>query len=710
MSKNHYEEATKQKTVWEVEGMTCSACAHTITRYLEKKGFNNVKSDYLTGRVSFEGDIRDEDELRRGLALLGYPVKERQRRKNKIPVTINSLEGRFLIAAVLTLPLLLHMFFPIPLLHQAWLQFGLCMPVMIIGFYQFGRSAWQSLRLGVTNMDVLVFLGSSAAFAYSVYGALILNEARYLFFETSAAIITFVLLGNVIEKRAVAQTRNAVQQLIRLQPLQARRVELSGDERLEMIREVPAASLRPGDIIQVNQGERFACDGIVLHGTALADESMITGEAISIEKTIGDRVIGGTVLVQGSVRVKATATGPQTVLANIIASIEEAQRTKASIQRQADKVTAVFVPLVLIVAAMTLAIGHWVAGLAFASALMPAIAVLVVACPCAMGLATPAAVAVGVGRAARMGILVKNAQALELLVQAKTMVFDKTGTLTTGRFQLSALETFGISEQEAKAIIAGLEQHSTHPLAASLRTIFHEVKPMHMRGVSEQKGLAISGFDKTGNFYQLGSARLLQKPTEGPWNVVLLKNGSLVARLALEDEIRPEAYQLMHFLRTHRIEAILLSGDNAFRVKRVAEALGIKRHYAFMLPDDKLKIIHELRRNGVVVMVGDGINDAPALTAAHVGISLSGATAIAIDAAQIILLHNDLGKIQQTWKLSRLTLRTIRQNLFWAFFYNTLAIPIAALGYLQPIIAAFSMAFSDVIVIGNSLLLRWRHL
>ncbi|MCS6917892.1 MAG: cation-translocating P-type ATPase [Chitinophagales bacterium] len=704
------EKAAGDRVVWEVEGMTCVSCANTINTYLQKKGMKNVHSDYLTGRVTFEGTVSDPEMLQRGLLRMGYRVKHPSGETSRTTHALLTLEGRFLASAVFTAPLLLHMILPVQALHEAWVQFALTVPVMLIGWYQFGRSAWQAARNGMANMDVLIFIGSTSAFVYSIYGTLILQEERYLFFETAAAIITLVLLGNVIEKRAVAQTRSAVRELVRLQPMKARRIAFFGDSRFEVEETVDVSDIRRGDYLSVISGERIACDGRVVSGSALLDESMVTGESAPVQKGAGDRLIGGTVVVEGSLRMQAEATGAETVLSQIIASVEEAQRSKATVQKQADRVTAVFVPVVLAIAVSTLVVGHWIVGLPFESALMPAIAVLVIACPCAMGLATPTAVAVGVGRAARMGILVKSVHALELLAQVRTMVFDKTGTLTTGGFRLADRETFGVTNEEVASVVAALERHSTHPLAVSLRNLFCDAPPLHLKTVTEKKGLEVAGTDEHGNEYRIGSPRIVSEPMDAHWNVVVLKNGKLIGRLALEDELRGEAGELMAFLRSKGIRIVLLSGDHEFRVRRLADHLGISEFYGSVLPADKLKIIEKLRRDGLVAMVGDGINDAPALAAADVGISLSNATAVAVDASQIVLLHNNLRRVEHAWKLSRLTLRTIRQNLFWAFFYNALAIPIAAFGYLQPMIAAFSMAFSDLMVIGNSLLLRLRRL
>ncbi len=696
---------------WDVEGMTCVGCSQTITRFLERKGMTNVQVDYTSGRVHFEGKQPDEEVLAQDLLKLGYRVKTKEPPRKYIPTKrLDQTTLFLLVSALFTTPLMLHMVISWPLLHWSEVQFLLTLPVVGIGVLQFGRSAFYSLKMGTANMDVLVFLGSMAAFGYSCYGALLLREERYMFFETSAAIITLVLLGNVIEKRAVRRTQSAVEALVRLQPQRARRIDGAGDSQKETLSTIDAANIRQGDTLLVAAGERIPCDGQVLWGSALVDESMLTGESLPKEKQVGDQVIGATVVHSGTLKITATAVGNASTLARIIELVKEAQRQHPPIQKLADRITAVFVPIVVLIAVLTLAVGVLWQGLPFEKSLMHAIAVLVIACPCAMGLATPTAVAVAIGRASQAGILIKNAQVFERLPTVKTVVFDKTGTLTDGRFRIRQLRTFDLSENEARSIIYSLEQYSTHPLAVSLRQDLAGSTVLALSDITEEKGLRIYGRDQAGNTYEVGSSRLSPNRLQEPWNIVVKKNGAVVATVEMVDELRPQAEALIEFLQKQGVHVVLLSGDTEERVAAAARKLNISTYYASVLPEEKMRLLKELRQQGALVMVGDGLNDTPSLALADVSISLSGASSAAINAAQIVLLNDDLSLIQDLWHLSRRTLSTIRQNLFWAFFYNIVAIPIAALGFLQPIVAALSMAFSDVMVIGNSLLLLSRKL
>ncbi len=692
---------------WTVEGMTCVGCSQTITRFLERKGMTNVQVDYSSGRVHFEGNQPDEHVLAQDLLKLGYRVKTKELpRKRVLTKGLDRTTLFLLVSVVFTAPLMLHMVISWSVLHWPEVQFLLTLPVVVIGVLQFGRSAFFSLRMGSANMDVLVFIGSMAAFVYSCYGALVLREERYMFFETSAAIITLVLLGNVIEKRAVRRTQSAVEALVRLQPQRARRIDDPGDPRREKVSTIEAADIRQGDNLLVATGERIPCDGQVIWGSALVDESMLTGESFPKEKQVGDQVVGATVVHSGTLKITATAVGNASTLARIIELVKEAQRQHPPIQKLADRITAVFVPIVLLIAVLTLAVGVLLQGLPFEKSLMHAIAVLVIACPCAMGLATPTAVAVAIGRASQAGILIKNAQVFERLPTVKTVVFDKTGTLTDGRFRIRQLQTFGLSENEARSIIYSLEQYSTHPLAMSLRQELAGSRVIPLCDITEEKGLRIRGRDQAGNRYEVGSGRLSPDMLQEPWNIVVKKNDAVVATLEMVDELRPQAEALIGYLQKQGVHVVLLSGDIEERVAATARRLNIPTYYARVLPDEKMLLLKQLRQQGALVMVGDGINDTPSLALADVSISLSGASSAAINAAQIVLLNDDLSLIQDLWQLSRRTLRTIRQNLFWAFSYNIVAIPIAAFGFLQPIVAALSMAFSDVMVIGNSLLLR----
>ncbi len=668
--------------------------------------------DFSSGSVRFESEGQvSREELVHGIEGLGYHVaSDDEKRKTSFFHWLRPVQNKFYFCLLFTVPLLLHMILPWPVLHDPWIQLLLCLPVYTTGIFYFGRSALGSLKEGVPNMDVLIMIGSSAAFFYSLIGGIFLHNNDYLFFETSATIITLVLLGNLIEKKSIVRTRAAVESLAALQPQKAKRIDFFGNEKFEVITEIDHHEIKNGDYFLVNTGDRIPADGQIVWGGGWIDESMISGENMPVEKRLSGPVITGTVLTNGSIKMQATAVGKQTVLSQIIDMVNDAQRNRPHIQKLADKVTAVFVPVVLAISALTFVVAFLVIHVSFQQALMNSIGVLVISCPCAMGLATPTAVMVGIGRAARLGILIKGAQTLETFASVKTIVFDKTGTLTTGIFKIHRIASIGITDEELKKILVSTEKYSSHPIARSICDELSDVRSFAVQEIVEQKGISIQGKDEVGNIYEVGSERIFTDKTEGAWNVFVKKNGIMAGIAEVTDEVRAEAKPMVDFLKSAGIKTVMLSGDKKENCRRVAETLGIDEYHFEKLPDQKRSIIKSLRDQGTVAMVGDGINDAPALAAATVGVSLSHATQVAIDAAEIILLQNNLLLLVQAIKISRSTLKTIRQNLFWAFFYNSLAIPVAAVGLLRPIVAALSMAFSDVIVIGNSLRLRTRRL
>lgn len=703
----------EKEIVWNVEGMTCSSCATTVTKFLEKRGMKDVFVDFSSGAVKFHGNGNfNTTELSSGIESLGYHVNSTGAHQSAVALQwFKTLEAKFYISLVFTIPLLLHMALPFPLLHDPVVQLILCLPVFTIGLLHFGKSAWGSLKEGIPNMDVLIFVGSTAAFVYSTIGLFIYKDLNYLFFETSASIITLVLLGNLIEKRSVKRTRSAVTELTKLQPHKVKRIDFYGNEAFEVITEVDHHDISAGNYFLVNTGDRIPADGIVTWGKGWADESMITGESIPVEKNKGDSLITGSVLKEGNVKLQAKAVGTETVLARIIELVNDAQRNKPAIQKLADRITAIFVPAVFSIAVVTFLAGYFLFDLSFQQSLMSSIGVLVISCPCAMGLATPTAVMVGIGRAAKKGILIKGAQSLETLTSVKTIVFDKTGTLTTGKFKINRLVSNNITEAALKSILVSIEKYSSHPIAKSVVEELKNEPAFSITQVTEKKGVSIAGFDEAGNSYEAGSYQVAAGlTTDNSFNVYVLKNHLLVGMADVRDEIRSEAKTAISYLKKAGIKTVMLSGDREAACSAVASQLGIDVYHSQKNPEEKLSIIRQLMKVSPVAMVGDGVNDAPALTAATIGISLSNATQIAIDAAQVILLHNDLSLLPEAFRISKHTLLTIRQNLFWAFCYNIVAIPIAAFGLLRPVVGAASMAFSDVMVIGNSLRLRAKKL
>lgn len=695
----------------EVDGMDCNNCAMSITRFLERKGLEEVFVNFQTKEVRFQ---EDEDhfaleKVKKGIHKLGFTVVEAEQ-----PAIWWTFKRKLLISALFTAPLLFgHLLMMaglhLPWLENAWVQLFLCLPVYIIGLLHFGRSALNSLKEGILNMDVLIFTGSTAAFIYSVIG-LILAEPKYIFFETAATIITLVLIGNWMERKAVAKTTSAIADLSQLQVEKANKIMPSGT-----IISIKKEELRKGDLLQVNEGDKVPADGVVVAGDVEVDESMLTGESLPVPKRVGDKLIGASLLVAGNMQMEITAVGKDSILSQMIELVKTAQQDKPDIQRLADKISAIFVPVVLGISVLTFLGGHFLAGFTPQQALMNAIAVLVISCPCAMGLATPTAVMVGVGRLARQGILIKGGQTVEIFSRIKQIVFDKTGTLTTGKFKLDGIDYLQNDKRKIHSLIHKLEQRSSHPIAKSLVEEMEELpngQNIPFARIEEEKGLGILAEGEDGVQYKIGSARILsdQQVNRKDHQVFLLENDQLIASIGLQDDIRADAREMIQRLQDIGVETIILSGDQQAKTAKVAHSLGVKHFHGEQLPAEKLQRIDDLRQNGLTAMVGDGINDAPALARADIGISLGGASQAAIQSAQIVLLKPQLNRIFEALVISKHTVKTIKQNLFWAFAYNIIAIPIAAAGYLNPMWGALFMAFSDVIVIGNSVLLRSKRL
>ncbi|RZA02397.1 MAG: cadmium-translocating P-type ATPase [Sphingobacteriaceae bacterium] len=682
-----------------VTGMHCNNCALSVHKLLEKKGLNNILVDFAGEEVKFSTQNEaDLPNIIKDIEGLGYKVVEDAALHQ--PKFYEKVENKFIFCAIFTAPLLLHMVFPWHFLHNPIIQLILCLPVFIVGCLHFGKSAINSIRGGVPNMDVLIFIGSTSAFVYSLIGTIQNLGSNYLFYETAATIITLVLLGNVFEKRSVTQTTSAVKDLIKFQQVTANRI-IDGT-----VETISAREIKPGDTLIVNQGDKIPVDGEILSGSASVDEAMLTGESVPVEKDKYDKVIGGTIVQNGTFHMLATKVGSNTILSQIIDLMKKAQAAKPPVQKLGDKVASIFVPVVLLISLLTFAITYWGDFASLQTSMMNAIAVLVISCPCAMGLATPTAVMVGLGRAAKNGILIKGGDTIEAVANTKYVVFDKTGTLTTGKFHIQDLKVEDGADLEAvRGMITAIEERSNHPIA---RSLVNELKTLPqtkliLRTAQEEKGLGMRAEDVEGNNYFLGTGK---STIESDFNIALYKNQVLLAQIAIEDTIKPEAAGLITKLKAMDIVPVLLSGDKANRCKKVADILGISEVHSEKLPDEKLSIIDIYKQKGKTVMIGDGINDAPALTKADVGVSMNDASQIAIQSAKVVLLNTDLQSVIQFLQISKHTLITIKQNLFWAFAYNVVAIPVAALGFLNPMWGAFTMAFSDVVVIGNSLRLK----
>jgi len=726
VGKAGYDVATSE-VLLDIEGMTCASCAGRVEKALMKvPGVLTASVNLATERATVRA-LRGVTAatLRAAVERAGYSaadVLDAKPRNGKRspewwPVALSAVLSVPLIA-----PMLLQLF-GIHRMLDGWLQLALATPVQFWLGWRFYRAGWKAVRAGAGNMDLLVALGTSAAYGLSVY--LMVRGANdgmpNLYFEASTAVITLVLLGKWLEGRAKRQTADAIRALNALRPATAR-VRRDGAEI-----DVPVEQVAVGDMVLVWPGERVAIDGEVAEGRSHVDESLITGESLPVAKGPGDRVTGGAINGEGALTVETLAVGAETTLARIIRMVESAQAAKAPIQRIVDRVSTVFVPVVLGIALLTLLAwatfnGNW------EQAIINAVAVLVIACPCALGLATPTAIMTGTGVAARHGILIKDAEALEVAHSVTTVVFDKTGTLTEGRPSLVAiLPTPGQTRNDVLTLAAALQTTSDHPLAHAVLDLVRD-EGLSVPKAEAAKALPGRGVEATvhGDVLALGSTRLLRElnvetsalateadglEREGRTVSWLVRkegsDASLLGLMAFGDSPKASARDAIARLQRLGIETIMLTGDNRGSAAMVARALGIEEFRAEVLPGDKASIVQALRASGkVVAMVGDGINDAPALAAADVGIAMSTGTDVAMAAAGITLMRGDPRLVADSLDVSRRTYAKIKQNLGWAFAYNVLGIPLAAFGLLNPVIAGAAMAFSSVSVVSNALLLR----
>jgi Cu+-exporting ATPase len=682
----------------DVEGMTCAACAARIERSLNKMEGVEASVNLATEKavVRFSDGNQNLESILARIRDTGYDAHvAREGEIRDHAVENRKARNDFLLAAVLTAPLLLHTLVP------GWLQFALATPVQFWSGRRFYRGAWKALRGGAANMDVLVALGTSAAYLFSV-SVLFFQLNQHVYFEASAVVITLVLLGKYLEARAKTRAARALEGLMRLQP------KTAFVERGGRLVEVEVASLEPGSQFVVRPGDPIAVDGRVVEGRSAVNESMLTGEAMPVDKQPGATVFAGTINTEGSLKCLATGTGKATVLAGIIRLVAAAQASKPPVQRLVDKVSGVFVPVVVGIALLTWVFWFFHSG--FTSALLPAVAVLVIACPCALGLATPTALMVGVGAAARAGILIRNAAALEGAQKLDTLVFDKTGTLTQGVPEVTAVVPANESTpDEVLEVAAALESRSEHPIGRAI--VRRKVSRRVVRDWRSHGGRGVSG-TIDGQPARLGSPNFLEKDNPGlEGTVVGVALGSrFLGWIVLADALRESSAGAVARLRAMGIEPVILSGDHPGAVARIAAELGIARWKGGVLPDVKAAEIDALRKEGRNIgMAGDGVNDAPALAKADVSFALASGSGASLDVADVTLMKNDLAGIADAIALSRATLAKIRQNLFFAFVYNVLGLPLAAAGMLSPVIAGAAMALSSVSVVSNSLLLnRWK--
>ncbi len=713
-----------------LDGMTCAACATRSEKVLSRvPGVSSANVNFALERASVTAPAGavSFDALADAVAKVGFSARslvkddasETETRKQRA-LLIDYLTLAF--AALLTAPLVAQMgaHFTGAGFHLApWTEFFLALPVQVIAGARFYKGAWKVLRAGSGNMDVLVVMGTTAAFGYSLYLLLTLGHAAtgQLYFEAAAVIITLVLFGKVLEARAKRGTTAAIRALMNLRP-EVARVKRGGS-----VVEVPVDQVQAGDVVLVRPGEKIPVDGTVEDGASAVDESLLTGESLPVDKQRGDTVTGGAINGTGLLTIRATRVGADSTLSRIIALVENAQSGKANVQRLVDKVAAVFVPVVIAIAFITFA-GWLAAGGTFETALIAAVSVLVIACPCALGLATPAAIVTGTGAAARAGVLVKDVDALERAHRVTTVIFDKTGTLTEGYPAVVAYDILNGTESDVLALAASVQSGSEHPLAKAVVDLATG-KDLTVSDVTDFTSVTGRGVTGTvdGHSVVFGNSTFmaehnitLPSASTDAWEaeaktvIWMAADGQPAAVFALTDPIRHEAKGAVSQLHRLNIESVLLSGDAPAVAEAVGRSLSIDNAKGGVRPEDKAAAVDELRANGkVVAMIGDGINDAPALAAADLGVAMGTGTDVAMETASITLMRPDPRLVAGALDISRATWRKIQQNLFWAFIYNVIGIPLAALGYLSPAMAGAAMAASSVSVVSNALLLRrWR--
>jgi P-type Cu+ transporter len=736
-----------------VEGMTCASCVARVEKTLKKIDgveIANVNLATETVALSFDPGKTSFDVLANAIDRAGYRLVIPENVKPTVSSlrfeqkqlsesshqekSYRRLKHEFLFSLALTIPIMLvnmlsmteWFMFHIPLLMNEvnTLLLILTTPVMIVSGKRFFKPAWKLAQHFAADMNTLVAIGAGAAFLYStavvVFPQWFPSDTNLsdVYFDSAAVIITLILMGRMLEARAKHKASDSIKLLLGLQPKTARIVK----DTKEI--EIPIADVVVGDVLIVRPGERIPVDGVILEGNSSVDESMVSGESIPVEKTTRDRVIGGSINEKGSFEFLATAIGADTVVAHISKLVEEAQGSKAPIQHFADKIASVFVPVVIAIALSAFSIWYFAIGVGFSSALINAIAVLVIACPCALGLATPTAIMVGTGKGASLGVLIKNAESLERAHKINTIVFDKTGTITSGKPSVTDIQGFnGTDEQTILFLAASLEKKSEHPLGNAVvreaqnrslslveTDLFHSHTGFGVDGIVNDRK-AIVGSEKIMHDSLIDISRasgaILRFSEQGKTPILVAVDGRLIGIIAVADMLHPLLKETVNELKEMGFELILLTGDNSRTAHAIAVRAGIEEVFAEILPHEKAEKIRNLQSMGkIVAMVGDGINDAPSLAQADVGIAIGTGTDIAMETADITLMKSDLRGVLKAIRLSRQTMRTIKQNLFWAFVYNSIGIPLAAIGLLNPMFAAGAMALSSVSVVANSLRLK----
>ncbi len=725
-----------KKITLDISGMHCASCATLITKKVQKEPgikYTNVNQTTEKATVEFDEKQTSESSIIKAIESLGYKAKilsdlekspeyENQKKQNEI----KKLRNIFILSFIFAFPALIIgmvlMLFGIDVPYKNFILFLLATPVQFIIGWDIYKSAFGALRNKTANMDTLIAIGTSAAYFYSLY-VILFDPMGEQYFEAAAVLITFVILGRYLEAIAKGKTSEAIKKLMNLSPKIATVIRNGKEEKIKI------DSVVTGDIVVVKPGEKIPVDGIIIEGESAIDESMITGESMPVEKKTGDTVIGATINKHGSFKFKATKVGANSTLAQIIKLIEDAQGKKAPIQKFADQISAYFVPVVILIAIIAFSLWFFVFNSAFSFALIIAVSVLVIACPCALGLATPTAIMVGTGKGAEKGILIKGGDALETAHKLYAVVFDKTGTLTQGKPEVTdIIPARNISESELLKLAANVEQNSEHPLAEA---IANKSKEKHLKlenvknfkaipghgveGIYKNKKLIVGKPEYVRKIMDLREMdkKIIELEEDGKTVVVIALNNKLCGILAIADTSRVDSIEAVKMLQKEKILVYMITGDNKRTANAIAKQLGINHVISEVLPEDKAKHVKQLQKKGKVAMVGDGINDAPALAQADIGIAIGSGTDVAMETGNIVLMNNKTTDVVKAIKLSKITIKKIKQNMFWALFYNSLGIPIAAgVAYpftgwlLSPIIAGGAMALSSVSVVLNTLLMK----
>ena len=704
-----------------ITGMHCASCQTRIEKVLSKTdGVYEVNVNLATGkmRIKYDENKLDSKKIEDKVKSIGFGAElERERNTEKDKKLKEkeyaSIKRKFILSAILTLPLFSIMFFHMAGIRVFWdkpeIQFALATIVQFYVGYTFYVGAYKSIKSKAMNMDVLVVMGTSAAYFYSIYNWYVGHD--HFYFESSAMIITLVLLGKMLELRAKSKTGEALMKLMDLAPKEVT-VIIDGNTFKKSAKDV-----KLGDVLLIRPGENISGDGDIVQGKTTVDESMLTGESIPVDKNVGDKVYQGTLNLNGSIEVKVTTDMTETGLSKIIRMVEEAQNQKAPVQRLADKVASIFVPTVIGIAILTFLL-HRVFGSDVEKSLISAVSVLVIACPCSLGLATPTAIMVGTGKAANEGILIRDAKALENAEKLTAVALDKTGTITKGKPDVVDMINIKGDKGINRSILYSMEVNSEHPIAMAIVDYFHDNSPKKINGSFiniEGRGVGFQILDK--NYYALSiksieelgieiGAEIRENMRPEATYVGLVEDKELNMLVGLVDEIKEDSKESIRFLHDMGLKTVMITGDNEKVAQKIAGLAGIDKYYAEVLPEEKVLKVKELMKTEVVGMVGDGINDAPALATANIGFAMGTGTDIAIDSGDITLVGGSLKSVARAIDVSKKTMKTIKQNLFWAFFYNVVGIPIAALGILNPMIAGAAMAFSSVSVVTNSLRLK----